>query len=334
MPTPCTPPTRRQFIAASTATAAATALAPWHAWTQQPRTLSIIIGFAPGGTTDLVARRIAEKFSGELADNAIVHNRSGAGGQIACTSVKNAPPDGQTLLCTPYSCMVIFPYVYKTLPYDPVADFTPVGIAATVTQAMAVGPMVPESVKDVADYIAWVKAHPQHTSYGSPAAGSTSHFLGALLGLETQLPLIQVPYRGAMPGMADLVAGQIPVMFTTTGDLLANYNAGRLRLLGTSGSQRSVFAPNVPTFAEQGFPMLYSEEWFGFYAPAQTPASIVNAANQAMRAALKEQSVIESLAVLGLLPTPSSPQEMAESQRIESERWGPLVKRIGFTADS
>jgi len=327
-------PARRRFIGASAAAATAAAFTPLHAWAQPLRSTTIVVGFAPGGTTDMVARRVAEKFSGELADNAIVHNRSGAGGQIACTSVKNAPPDGQTLLCTPYSCMVIFPYVYRALPYDPVADFTPVGIAATTTQAMAVGPMVPESVKNVADYVAWVKANPQHTSYGSPAAGSTSHFLGALLGLETQLPLVQVPYRGAMPGMADLVAGQIPVMFTTTGDLLAHYNGGRLRLLGTSGAQRTVFTPNVPTFAEQGFPMLHSEEWFGFYAPAHTPAAIVNAANQAMRAALKEQSVIKSLNMLGLLPTPSSPEEMAESQRVESERWGPLVKRIGFTADS
>jgi len=331
MPTPIT---RRHFMGASTAAAVAAAFTSLPTWAQALRTTKIVVGFAPGGTTDMVARRVAEKFNGGLADNAIVYNRSGAGGQIACSSVKSAPPDGETLLCTPYSCMVIFPYVYKTLPYDPVADFAPVGIAATTTQAMAVGPMVPDSVKHVADYIDWVKANPQHTSYGSPAAGSTSHFLGALLGLETQLPLVQVPYRGAMPGMADLVAGQIPVMFTTTGDLLAHYNAGRLRLLGTSGAQRTVFTPNVPTFAEQGFPMLHSEEWFGFYAPAHTPAVTINAANQAIRAALKDPLVIESLALLGLLPTPSSPEEMAESQRIESQRWGPLVKRIGFTAES
>jgi len=257
---------RRHFIGASAAATAAT-LTPLATWSQPLRSTTIVVGFAPGGTTDLMARRMAEKFRGDMADNAIVQNRSGAGGQIACTSVKNAAPDGQTLLCTPYSCMVIFPYVYRSLPYDPVADFAPVGIAATATQAMAVGPMVPESVKNVADYIAWVKANPQHMGYGSPAPGSVSHFFGELLGLETQLPLVQVPYRGGMPAMADLMAGQIPVMFATTGDLLANYNAGRLRLLGTSGAKRTVFAPNVPTFTEQGFPMLYSEEWFGLYAP-------------------------------------------------------------------
>ncbi|MFT3776910.1 MAG: Bug family tripartite tricarboxylate transporter substrate binding protein [Ottowia sp.] len=326
--------TRRHFVSVGAATAAASSLAPLHAWAQKLRSTKIIVGFAPGGTTDMVARRVAEKFSGNFAENAIVDNRSGAGGQIACAAVKGAPPDGQTLLCTPYSCMVIFPYVYKKLPYDPVADFAPVGIAATTTQAMAVGPMVPASVKSLPDYVAWVKANPQHTGYGSPAAGSTSHFLGALLGLETQLPLVQVPYRGAVPGIADVVAGQIPVMFTTTGDLLPHYKAGKLRLLGTSGAQRTVFTPEVPTFGEQGFPMLTSEEWFGFYAPARTPPQVVDAANQALRTALQDKSVIDSLAMLGLVATPSSPQEMAESQRAQSKRWGPLVKRIGFTAES
>ncbi|MFT4269276.1 MAG: Bug family tripartite tricarboxylate transporter substrate binding protein [Xenophilus sp.] len=326
--------TRRHIVSAGTAAATALSLSPLQALAQKLRSARIVVGFAPGGTTDIVARRVAEKFGGSFAEVAIVDNRSGASGQIACAAVKSSAPDGQTLLCTPYSCMVIFPYVYKKLPYDPVADFAPVGIAATTTQAMAVGPMVPAAVKSLPDYVAWVKANPQNMSYGSPAAGSTSHFLGALLGLETKLPLVQVPYRGAVPGIADVVAGQIPVMFTTTGDLLPHYKAGKLRLLGTSGSQRTVFTPEVPTFAEQGFPMLSSEEWFGFYAPAHTPATIVDAANQAMRAALQDRSVIESLAALGLVVTPSSPQEMAESQRAQSLRWGPLVKKIGFTADS
>lgn len=324
--------TRRQLLAASAA-ATLWPLTP-AAWAQKLKTVKVVVGFAPGGTTDLVARRIAERMGGDFADTAVVDNRSGASGQIACVSVKNAPPDGQTLLCTPYSCMVIFPFVYKKLGYDPVADFSPVGIAATTTQAMAVGPLVPSSVKTVADYLAWVRAHPQHNSYGSPAAGSTSHFLGALLGLESGLPLVQVPYRGAVPGIADVVAGQIPVMFTTTGDLLPHYKAGKLRLLATSGTQRSVFAPEVPTFAEQGLPALVSEEWFGFYAPAHTPAPLIQAANQAMRQALQTPSVVESLASMGLQPTPSSPEEMAQSQRSQSERWGPLVKRIGFTVDS
>ena len=327
---------RRDFVAASAAAvAAASSLTlPLQARAEKLKSTKIVVGFAPGGTTDLVARRVAEKMGGNFADMAIVDNRSGAGGQIACATVKSAPADGQTLLCTPYSCMVIYPYVYKKLPYDPVADFVPVGIAATTTQAMAVGPLVPPSVKTVGDYVAWVRANPQYASYGSPAAGSTSHFLGALLGIESKLPLTQVPYRGAVPGIADLVAGQIPVMFTTTGDLLPHYKAGKLRLLATSAPQRTVFTPDVPTFAEQGFPMLSSEEWFGFYAPANTPAVIVRAANEALRVALKDEAVVSSLATMGLTATPSSPEEMLASQRANSERWAPLIKKIGFTAES
>jgi tripartite-type tricarboxylate transporter receptor subunit TctC len=326
--------TRRRFVSLGTASALAAALSPPGAWAQALRSTRIVVGFAPGGTTDLIARRVAERFGGNFADTAIVDNRSGAGGQIACTAVKAAAPDGQMLLCTPYSCMVIYPFVYKKLGYDPVADFVPVGIAATTTQAMAVGPMVPASVRTVTGYLEWVRANPQHASYGSPAAGSTSHFLGALLGMEARLPLVQVPYRGAVPGIADLVAGQIPVMFTTTGDLLPHYRAGKARLLATSGPTRTPFTPDVPTFTEQGFARLTSEEWFGFYAPAHTGAAIVKSANDALRAAVQDPGVVAALAVLGLVAAASSPAEMAESQRAQTERWGPLVKQIGFTVDS
>lgn len=326
--------TRRHFQLSALASLSGL-LAPRLAWSQKLASTRVVVGFAPGGTTDLVARRVAEKMGGgAFADNAIVDNRSGAGGQIACQFVKAAPADGGTLLCTPYSCMVIYPHVYKKLAYNPVSDFEPVSIAATTTQAMAVGPLVPESVKTVKDYLAWVKANPQHTGYGSPAPGSTSHFLGALLGLESGLPLVQVPYRGAVPGIADLIAGQIAVMFTTTGDLLPQLRAGKLRLLATSGRQRSPFAPQVPTFIEQGFANLYSEEWFGFYAPANTGAEVVKAAGAAIQAALQDRTVVESLASMGLVPTPSTPKAMLESQKTEAERWGKLVARIGFTADS
>jgi len=327
--------TRRHFITSVAATALTSALTPLSAWSQKLNRTSVVVGFAPGGTTDVVARRIADKLGTTgFASTAIVDNRSGAGGQIACSFVKNAAPDGTALLCTPYSCMVIYPFVYNKLPYDPLKDFVPVSIAASTTQAMAVGPMVPASVKTVAQYLDWVRANPHRSGYGSPAPGSTSHFLGALLGMESGLPLVQVPYRGAAPGIADLVAGQIPVMFTTTGDLLPHLQAGRVRMLATSGRTRSPFAPDVPTFTEQGLDKLYSEEWFGFYAPAHTPAAVVKAANTAVLAAVRDKAVVDALAVMGLTAVGSTPEAMAESQKTESERWGPLVKKIGFTAES
>jgi len=194
--------------------------------------------------------------------------------------------------------------------------------------------MVPDSVKDVKGFIAWAKANPDKANYGSPAAGSTPHFLGALLGLSQNVDLKHIPYRGSVPGLVDVMGGQIACMFCPAGDPLPNHRAGKLRLLATSGKTRLPFAQDVLTFAEQGFGELTTEEWFGFYAPARTPAAVLSNANAAINAALKDKGLVDGLAVVGLLAQGSTPDEMARSQRAEFERWGPLVKRIGFTADS
>jgi tripartite-type tricarboxylate transporter receptor subunit TctC len=199
---------------------------------------------------------------------------------------------------------------------------------------LAVGPMVPESVKSVRDFLAWAKANPDKANFGSPGAGSTPHFIGALLGLNGGVDLKHVPYRGSVPGVTDVLAGQIASMVTPAGDFLQHHRAGKLRLLATSGRTRLPFAPDVPTFAEQGQPELVAEEWFGFYAPARTPASVVAAANAAITKALADRAVIDGLAVVGLIAQGSTPDEQLRSQRAEFERWAPLVKRIGFTADS
>jgi tripartite-type tricarboxylate transporter receptor subunit TctC len=186
----------------------------------------------------------------------------------------------------------------------------------------------------VKEFLAWAKANPKDASYGSPAAGSTPHFIGALLGLNNGVELKHVPYRGSVPGVTDLVGGQIAAMVTPSGDFIPNHKAGKIRLLATSGRQRSPFTPEVPTFAEQGFNEFVVEEWFGFYAPPKTPSLLVNRANEAINKALKEKSVIDSLATVGLIARGSTAQEMAASQKAEYDRWGPLVKRVGFTSDS
>jgi tripartite-type tricarboxylate transporter receptor subunit TctC len=265
---------------------------------------------------------------------AIVDNKPGAGGRIALDTLKSSPADGSVLALSPFSATAIYPHVYKKLSYDPVADFVPVSIAAVMHHGLAVGPVVPASVTDVKGFIAWAKANPDKANYGSPAAGSTPHFLGALLGLSQNVDLKHIPYRGSVPGITDVVGGQIAAMFTPAGDFLPNHRAGKLRLLATSGAARLPFAQDVATFAEQGFGDLTTEEWFGFYAPARTPAAAVASANAAINAGLRDKALIDGLAVVGLLARGSTPDEMARSQRAEFERWGPLVKRIGFTADS
>jgi tripartite-type tricarboxylate transporter receptor subunit TctC len=215
-----------------------------------------------------------------------------------------------------------------------VADFAPVSMAAIAHHGLAVGPQVPSQVTDVKGFLAWAKGNPDKATYGSPAAGSTPHFLGALLGLNQGVELRHIPYRGSMPGITDLVGGQLAAMLTPTGDFLPNHRAGKLRVLATSGRQRLPFANDIATFAEQGFGELTTEEWFGFYAPARTPAATVAAVHAAIQAALKDRAVIDGLSSVGLLTMGSTPEELARSQRSEFERWGPLVKRVGFTADS
>ncbi|MGH6627160.1 MAG: Bug family tripartite tricarboxylate transporter substrate binding protein [Burkholderiaceae bacterium] len=328
--------TRRHFVQSAGALAAFGALHPLAALAQALESVKIINGFPAGGTADATSRRAGEKIAGSAYSKnpAVVENKPGAGGRIACEVVRAAPADGSTLLLTPYSCTAIYPHIYSKLSYDPFKDFAPVSIAAIMTHALAVGPMVPASVKTVADYLAWAKANPKDASYGSPAAGSTPHFLGALLGIHAGVELKHVPYRGSVPGVTDVIGGQITSMVTPTGDFLANHKAGKLRILATSGAKRTPFTPDVATFAEQGFGFLTTEEWFGFYAPAKTPAAIVSAANAAINQALKDKMVIDSLGTFGLVAAGSTPTEMAKSQQDEYDRWAPLVKKVGFTAES
>jgi tripartite-type tricarboxylate transporter receptor subunit TctC len=327
--------TRRHFVQ-SAASLAAFGAFPLAAFAQAYEAVKIINGFPAGGTADSTSRRVAERIGGtSYAKNpGVVENKPGAGGRIACEVVKSATPDGSTLLLTPYSCMSIYPHIYSRLSYDPFKDFVPISMAAVMTHALAVGPMVPASVKTVKDYLAWAKANPKDASYGSPAAGSTPHFLAALLGLNNGVDLKHVPYRGSLPAVADMIGGSIASTSTPTGDALANHRAGKVRIIATSGAKRTPFTPEVPTYAEQGFPELTTEEWFGFYAPARTPQNVVTNANAAINAALKDKSVIDSLAVMGLVAQGSTSSEMDASQKEEHKRWGPLVKKIGFTAES
>lgn len=298
--------------------------------------VKIICGFPAGGTADTTSRRVGDKWAGSAyaRNPALVENKTGAGGRIAIEAVKNAAPDGSTLLLSAYSMLLIYPHIYKTLPYDPFKDFAPVAMASVLSHGLAVGPIVPTSVKTVKHFVAWCKANPERANYASPAAGSTPHFLGALLSLNTGVPMTHMAYRGSVPGVTDVIGGQIAAMFTPHGDFLANHRAGKLRILATSGKSRSPFVPEVATFAEQGFPDLTVEEWFGFFAPAKTPASVVAAANTAINQALKDKSVIDSLALQGLLPLGGSSDDMAKDMRRQYDYWGPVVKRIGFSAES
>ncbi|RRH86537.1 twin-arginine translocation pathway signal protein [Variovorax beijingensis] len=326
---------RRQFVQALGGAAALGALHPLAALAQAVQQAKIYYGFPAGSAGDSVARRVAEKLGDTPYSkiNAVVENKPGAGGRIALDTLKGSPADGSVLCLAQASALSTYPHIYTKLSYG-LADFAPVSIGAVMTHGLAVGPVVPASVKTLKDYIAWAKANPGQASYGSPGAGSTPHFLGALLGLNTGTDLRHVPYRGSLPAINDVVGGQIASSMTPVGDYLPFAKAGKLRVLATSGAQRAAYLPDVPTFTEQGFPEIVADEWFGFFAPAKTPAAVIAAASTAIQAALKDKAVAEGLLSVGLIAHGSSPEDMKKSLQSEYERWGPLVKKIGFTAES
>ena len=328
---------RRHFIQTLAAVGVTAGLAPrWAAAQGQPiDQVKILYGFPAGSAGDSVARRVGEKIAGTAYSKnmGVVDNKPGAGGRIALETLKSSPADGSVLALAPVSALSVYPHIYTKLAYAP-TDFTQVSIGAIMHHGLAVGPMVPPQVKTLKDFLAWAKANPGQANYGSPGAGSMPHLLGALLGLRSGVELKHVPYRGTVPGITDLVGGQIASTMNPSGDYLAYAKAGKLRILATSGPQRGPYTPDVPTFTEQGFGDLVVEEWFGFYAPAKTPAPVVANANAAINQALKDKAVLDSLALVGLIAHGSSAEEMAQSQKAEFERWGPLVKQIGFTAES
>ncbi|MCW5611644.1 MAG: Bug family tripartite tricarboxylate transporter substrate binding protein [Rubrivivax sp.] len=299
-----------------------------------PDTARILAGFAPGGTVDVTARRVADKLRDVFAKSVVVENRTGAGGQIALSALKTSAADGLTLLVTPMSMLGIYPHTYKKLPYDPVADFQPVSQAVRFDFGLAVGPMVPASVKTLGEFAAWCKANPGNANFGSPAAGSVPHFVAELFSRAAGLDLRHVPYRGTQPAIADLIGGQIASASGPVGEFLQHLPGGKVRLLATSGATRSRFAPGVATYAEQGFKDIVFDEWFGFFMPAKVPAEALNRAAAAIRAALAAPDVVEGLAQMGLEARPSTPAELAALLKRDSERWAPLIKTIGFSADS
>jgi tripartite-type tricarboxylate transporter receptor subunit TctC len=326
---------RRHLLALAAAGSALASFHPAGLAQALPETARIFGGFAAGGTVDVTARRVAEKLRDVVAKSVVVENRTGAGGQIALSALKAAAPDGLTLAVTPMSMLGIYTHTYRKLPYDPVADFLPVSQAVRFDFGFAVGPMVPASVTNLQQYVAWVKANPANAAFGSPAAGSAPHFVAELFGRAAGLgDFKHVPYRGTQPAIVDMMGGQISAVSGPVGEFLQHLPGGRARLLATTGATRNRFAPNVPTFVEQGFKDFVFEEWFGFFAPARTPPETINRLSTAIRAALATPEVVEGLGQMGLEARGSTPAELAALLKRDTERWGPIVKQIGFTADS
>lgn len=280
--------------------------------------VTLIVPFAAGGSTDAIARIIAEAMRGPLGQNVIIENRGGAGGSLGTAQIARATPDGATIGMGTASTLAINPAAYVKLPYDVMADLTPIGAIAEVPNIMEINPAVP--AKDMASFIALVKAKPDGFSYGSSGNGSVSHLMGEQFKLATATQMVHVPYRGVGPALADTVGGQIQVMFDNLPTSLPLVKDGKLRALAVSAPQRLKVLPDVPTFAELNLGELNWSAFFGLVAPAHTPQPIVARFNAALNDALAQSSVRDLLSSQQAMVTPGTPAQFSELMRREIAR--------------
>lgn len=292
----------------------------------------IIAGFPAGGTVDVLARRVAERLRGGYARAVIVENRPGAAGQLGVNALKDSPPDGSTMLLTPSSMLSIYPYIFQKLQYK-LEDVAPVSVAAYINHGLAVGPAVPASVKTLKDFFAWSKGNADKASYGSPGAGSMPHLIGVLLAKASATELRHIPYRGAQPGVQDLLGGQIASFSGPIGDFIPHVKAGKLRVLAISGSERSALLQDAPTLRELGYPITV-REWYGFFLPGKASPETVRRAAAHLQPVLAQPEVVEFGKQFGLEIRSSSPQQLAELLKADADEWRGLIKETGFSADS
>lgn len=295
---------------------------------EQP--IRIVIPYPAGGAGDATARMIAESMRTSLRRPVIVENKPGAAGRLGVQAVKEGPADGSMLLFTPIAPMAVFLHVYDKLGYDPVADFSPISQVAAFDLGIAVGANVPS--KSLEELVGWLKKNPSQATYGSPAAGSLPHFFAVLFGRTANVDLHHVAYKGNSQAIADLIGGHLPIFFTSTPDLVEPHRAGRIRVLATSSTRRSVSLPEVPTFAEAGYG-IRGEGWYAIYAPARTPPGAVERLNAAIVSSVQAPEIKKRLVALGLQPTGTSGAELAKIQKADSDLWGPVIKASGFKPD-
>lgn len=293
----------------------------------------MVVGFPAGGSTDVLARLLADRMRIKYAPVVIVENKAGAGGRLGADAVKNGDADGSQMLLSPCSILWIYPHVYKKLTYDTLRDFTPVTPVGTVGFGLCVGPAVPSTVKTIADYAQWAKADPKNASYGSPAAGATPHFIGVMLSRAIGVELNHVAYKGGAPALQDVMGGQIPASINVLSEVIPQLAGGRLRVLATSGVKRSRFLPDVPTFIEAGLKDVAAQEVFGVFLPSRTPADIVNKLHVVLKEIVNGNDFAEAIAKLSYEPAEEAPANFAKTVQKELSRWDPIVKASGFTAE-
>jgi tripartite-type tricarboxylate transporter receptor subunit TctC len=291
------------------------------------RIVKIVVPFAPGGGTDVIARTLAQEMARDLGVSVIIENKPGAGTIIGTQAVAASEPDGYTLLMGTFSHAVNLSLNPK-LPYDPHKDFAPVALIARSFNFVVVNPKSP--IKSIADLIAAAKAEPEKLSYGTYGTGTSAHLAGELFKNMARVNLTTVPYKGAAPAITDLIGGQIQVMFTTVASAASLIEAGQLRALAVTSVERSPAFPQLPTVAEAGVPGYAAESWYGLFAPAKTPADVIDRLNKSAAVAVQSE-VFKKLGVNeGLAVVARPPAELDRYVRGEEERWRKVIEEAGI----
>jgi tripartite-type tricarboxylate transporter receptor subunit TctC len=302
------------------------------AQTYPARPVRVMVGFAPGGPNDIIARAYSARLAETLAQPFVIENRTGAAGNLAAEAVARAAPDGYTLMLGSTGTNAVNPSLYASLPFDAVRDLAPVSIVATSPSALAVHPKV--AAHSVRELIALAKAQPGKLTYASAGSGSSQHLSAELFKRAAGVDIVHVPYKGAAPGITDLLAGQVDMSFAPVANVVPYAKSGKLRLLAVTGASRSAFAPGVPTVAESGLPGFDVITWYAVFATAGTPAVVVDRLNSELRKIAQSPQLKEQLAGLGIDAAASaSPAEARAYRDAEVERWGKLVRALGVKAE-
>ncbi|MBL0422910.1 ABC transporter substrate-binding protein [Ramlibacter sp. AW1] len=290
--------------------------------------LKILVGFPPSGLPDQVARALADPLGRALGVAGVVENRPGANGRIAAQAVKNAQPDGKTLLVVPASGMVHLPHVYNNLGYDPFTDFTPVAQLVENDFAIAISPKVPATT--LREFIEWARQHPDQATFGSPGQGSSPHFMGVTLAKAVDAPLKHVPYRGSNFAVGDVSGGHVTAMIAASTFVANAHKAGQVRMLASTGAKRLAATPDVPTFTELGIANLHLSEGTWLMAPARTPADVVDKLGAAALAAVRSPEMMNVIKDQAQ-PAPLGPAQLSRLMREEYERRGAGIRAAGFS---
>ncbi|MGE9009861.1 Bug family tripartite tricarboxylate transporter substrate binding protein [Leptospira interrogans] len=298
-----------------------------HAQNYPTRAITLVIPFAPGGSTSIVGRGIADKMSELLGEKVVVDNRPGAGGTIGTKAVAKSDPDGYTLVLGYTGTLAIGPSLYKSAGYDPRKDFAPIGLIGNAPNSLVVHPSFP--AKTVAELITHAKANPGKVNFGSAGAGTVSHITGEYFARTAGITLVHIPYKGTGPALTDLLGGHIPMAFAPIPASHPNVSAGKLRALAVTSTTRSSLLPDVPTMAEAGLAGFDASLYYGLAAPAGTPRPIIDKLNKVLRDALGSEEVKRQLANDGTEITPGTPEDYADFIDKDEKKWSQLIKTSG-----